>query len=61
MASDKAFKKAEKKIEEALRSGATERDLSCDYDAEDSEKLTELPASLGQLRSCRRCASPATN
>ena len=49
MASDKPFEKAEKKIEEALQNGATELDLSCDYDAKDSEKLTELPESLGQL------------
>ena len=49
MARDKAYKKAEKKIEEALRTGATELDLSCSYDAKDSERLTELPESLGRL------------
>jgi hypothetical protein len=49
MARDEAYRKAEQKIEEARRTGATELDLSCRYDAEDSEKLTELPESLGQL------------
>ena len=42
MAQDKAYQKAEKKIEEALGTGATRLDLS-------SMKLTELPKSLGQL------------
>ncbi len=49
MARDKPYQAAEKKIEEARRSGATELDLSCRYVAEDSEMLTELPESLGQL------------
>ena len=49
MAKDKAFRAAEKKIAEALRSGAIELNLSCTWDAEDSEKLTELPESLCQL------------
>ena len=42
MAKDKAFREAEKKIEDALRSGATELDLG-------GMKLTALPESLGQL------------
>ena len=42
MAHDKAYYAAEKKIQEALQSGATELDLR-------SMELTELPDSLGQL------------
>lgn len=49
MARDEAYQKAEEKIEEARRTGATELNLSCGYGADDSEKLTELPESLGQL------------
>ncbi len=49
MARDKAYHLAEERIQEALQSGATELDLSQKYDAKDSEKLTELPESLGQL------------
>ena len=49
MAKDEAYRRAEQKIEEAARSGATELDLSCDYGVDDSEKLTELPEWLGQL------------
>ena len=49
MAKDKAFQAAEEKIAEALRNGATELDLSGSWDAEDPEKLTELPESLGRL------------
>jgi internalin A len=49
MPADKALQNAEEKIAEALRTGATELDLSCEYNADDSEKLTELPESLGQL------------
>lgn len=49
MARDQAYYAAEKKIEEARRSGARELDLSQRYDAKDSDKLTELPESLGQL------------
>jgi internalin A len=48
MARDKAYRKAEQKIEAARLSGATELDLSVEY-AADSPKLTELPESLGQL------------
>ncbi len=50
MAQDKAYREAEAKIAEALRTGATELDLSHRYDAKDSEKLTELPESLSQLK-----------
>ncbi|MFZ5912482.1 MAG: COR domain-containing protein [Chloroflexota bacterium] len=46
MARDQAYYQAEKKIEEALKSGATELDLS---NWENKEKLTELPESIGQL------------
>ena len=49
MADDAAYRKAEKKIEQARQHRATELDLSCDYKAEDSEKLTELPESLGRF------------
>jgi len=49
MARDEAYRNAEQKIEEARRSGAKELDLSARYDAKDSEKLTELPESLGHL------------
>ncbi|MCI0423847.1 MAG: ADP-ribosylation factor-like protein, partial [Acidobacteria bacterium] len=43
MARDEAYRKVERKIEEARRSGATELNL-------DKMGLTELPESLGQLR-----------
>jgi hypothetical protein len=49
MAKNKAFQAAEKKIAKALRTGATELDLS-GYSFKQSERLTELPASLGQLK-----------
>ena len=49
MARDQAPQEAEKKIEAAQRTGATELDLSCSYNAKDSEKLTEVPESLGRL------------
>jgi internalin A len=49
MARDKAYREAEKKIEAARRSGATELDLSVKWDAPDDAKLTELPESIGQL------------
>jgi hypothetical protein len=52
MARNKAYREAEKKIEEALRSGAKVLDLSAERNAEDDEKLTELPESLGQLCRC---------
>src|SRR5574341_419688 len=47
MARDKAYREAEKKIEEARRKGAKELDLS-NY-GKDKPKLSELPESLGQL------------
>ncbi len=49
MPHDQAYLQAEKKIEEARRSGATELDLSNKWDTPDNMKLTELPESLGQL------------
>jgi len=49
MAKDQAYLLAEKKIEEARRSGATELDPSNKHDAPDEVKLTELPESIGQL------------
>src|SRR5450759_161124 len=48
MTQDKAYRKAEQKVEEARRSGAKILDLSVQWN-KDSEKLTELPESLGQL------------
>ena len=42
MARDEAYRLAEKKIEEARRSGSVNLDLS-------DMKLTELPESIGQL------------
>ncbi len=47
MAKDEAYKQAEKKIAEALKSGATELDLR-------SMKLTELPESIGRLKQLRK-------
>src|SRR5215216_287263 len=46
MARNQAYRRAEEKIEEARRSGATKLYLR---GWEDLEKLTELPESLGQL------------
>ena len=43
MGRDEPHRKAEEKIAEALRTGATELDLSCRKDAHASEHLTELP------------------
>lgn len=54
MAKNEAYQRAEQKIEEALRSGAKELDLSGDLHAEDSSKLAELPKSLGQLSQLQR-------
>jgi Leucine-rich repeat (LRR) protein/GTPase SAR1 family protein len=48
MARNEAYRIAEQKIEEALRSGATQLDLSARFVAKD-DKLTELPDSLAQL------------
>lgn len=49
MARNKAYRLAEQKIKEARRSEAKELDLSADWNANDSERLTELPSSLRQL------------
>ncbi|MBI5715702.1 MAG: leucine-rich repeat domain-containing protein [Chloroflexi bacterium] len=50
MARDEAYRKAEKKIEEARRSGATNLDLSNpQYKDPKPPQLTELPEALGQL------------
>jgi len=49
MPHNEAYYQAEKKIEETLKSGATELDLSADYNATNEKKLTELPESLGKL------------
>ncbi|MEA5448637.1 leucine-rich repeat domain-containing protein [Leptolyngbya sp. CCNP1308] len=49
MATDKPYQEAERKIAEALRTGATKLDLSCDWDADDSERLIDLPELIGQL------------
>ncbi|UJB70400.1 leucine-rich repeat domain-containing protein [Acaryochloris sp. 'Moss Beach'] len=49
MAQDKPYQEAERKIAEALRTGATTLNLECSWLANDSEKLTELPESMGQL------------
>jgi Leucine-rich repeat (LRR) protein len=48
MGRDKAYQKAEKKIEEARRSGARELDLN-GRRSEESQKLIVVPESLGQL------------
>src|SRR5262245_32753462 len=48
MARNNAYRNAEKIIENARRSGATELDLRGGWD-DASLKLTELPESLGQL------------
>jgi Leucine-rich repeat (LRR) protein/GTPase SAR1 family protein len=47
MPKDKAYKQAEQKIADALRSGATELNLR-------SMKLTELPESIGQLKQLQK-------
>ena len=49
MTRNKAYREAEKKIAEAMRTGATELNLSSYLGAEDAEKLTELPQSMGRL------------
>jgi len=53
MARNKAYRKAEKKIDDALRSGATELDLSVGFSIIESERLTELPGSLSRLTELR--------
>src|SRR6266446_6652269 len=49
MARDEAYLKAERKIEKARRSGAKEIDLGSRNNRPESDRLTELPESLGQL------------
>lgn len=49
MARHKAYRKAEQKIEEAGLTGATELNLSVNWDGNDLERLTELPESLSRL------------
>jgi Leucine-rich repeat (LRR) protein len=49
MTRNEAYKHAEVKIEEARLSGEKKLDLSARWDAKDSQQLTELPESLGQL------------
>jgi Leucine-rich repeat (LRR) protein len=54
MAKNAAYREAERKIEAAQRSGATELDLSVEWgESHDSKRLTELPESLGQLSQLR--------
>jgi hypothetical protein len=50
MARDKAYKEAEEKIQQALKSGATELDLSNEYGTHDEKKLVNLPDSIGKLK-----------
>jgi hypothetical protein len=52
MARDETYREAEKKIEEAWRSGATALDLS-------SMKLTELPEALAQLHALLKEKDPS--
>jgi Leucine-rich repeat (LRR) protein len=49
MARDKAYRKAEEKIEMERRLGTKKLDLSAKWNAPDNERLTELPESLAQL------------
>lgn len=49
MAQNQAYQRAELQVEEARQSRAKKLDLSAEWDEKDSEKLTELPKSLGQL------------
>ncbi len=49
MARNEAYRLAEQKIELARLSGEKELDLSVRWRTEDSEKLNELPESLGQI------------
>ena len=54
MAKNEAFLRAEKRIEEAKRSGATMLDLSPKFDSREADKLDELPNSLWKLSSIRK-------
>ncbi|MFZ4661008.1 MAG: COR domain-containing protein [Caldilineaceae bacterium] len=47
---NEAYLAAEKKIQEALQAGATELDLSNDWNAPNKKTLTELPESIGKLK-----------
>lgn len=49
MAKNEVFQAAEEKIAEALRNRATKLDLGCEWGAEVSEKLTELPECLREM------------
>ena len=49
MAKNAAYREAEKKIEEARRSGAKVLDLGWKYGRDESAKLTDVPELLGQL------------
>ncbi len=49
MAKNNAYRKVERKIEEARKSGAKELNLDVDWGADDTNKLTKLPESLAQL------------
>jgi hypothetical protein len=53
MAKDEAYRKAEKKIQAARRSGTKKLDLDCNYAQPDSAKLSELPESLAELTQLR--------
>jgi hypothetical protein len=46
---DKAYREAEKKIEEAWQSGATTLSFSKEWKTPDNEKLVELPESISKL------------
>ena len=50
MPKSKPYLEAEQKIQQALQSGATELDLSNDYNTPDEKKLTELPDSIWKLK-----------
>src|SRR3990172_12138536 len=50
MPKSQPYLEAEKKIQQVLQSGATELDLSNEYNAPDEKKLTELPESIGKLK-----------
>jgi internalin A len=49
MVREEAYYKTENKIEEALKSGATDLDLSNEHDVPDENQLTELPDAIGKL------------
>ena len=49
MPKDQAYQQAEQKIQQALKSGATELVLGGDYKTPEEKKLSELPESLWKL------------